>query len=192
MADPTITFEEHIKPLFTDYLVGMSGILDLSDYDTVKDNNEAITERIHGHERNAQGEPKHRHPMPPDHALSQRKLDLWKKWIDGGMIQGIKQQVTVPDVVIFEEHIKIIFEDYRAKMLEVVISAPGQAVVLDLWDYELVKNQNKRISIALHGYEAAHPATNPMPPGNQLAPGNLAIWDKWVATGMLKGPNSAV
>ncbi len=197
MPDTIITFEEHIKLMFADYqAVMLTHNIDLLDYATVKSRSSRMTVLMYGHERNENGEYISQRRMPTTHPFPQRKLDLWDKWIAGGMVEGEPVAELPEGTVVTFDDIKLVFEDYRDSMLEVKIATPIGAVALDLWDYELVKSQNEHITSVLHGRETdengVQRSSHPMPPANALAQQNLKKWDDWVAGGMIEHKPMAV
>lgn len=78
MAEKTVSFENDIKPLFTDTDRNhMSFLFDLSSYDDVKNNADDIFDAV------SKGRMP---PLPPrdNGPWSQDKIDKFKAWIDGG------------------------------------------------------------------------------------------------------------
>lgn len=71
-----VSFEKHIRQLFrqSDIITMKRFGLDLSDYNDVKDNASKIFERV------SDGS------MPCDGGWDSSKVELFKKWIDDGMI----------------------------------------------------------------------------------------------------------
>ena len=74
MADVELSFERDIRPLFrpTD-VETMSFAFDLSSYDDVRDNAEAIYDRL------ADGS------MPCDQEWPSRDVERFRRWIDDGL-----------------------------------------------------------------------------------------------------------
>ena len=68
------SFEKDIKPLFREFdREQMEYSFDLWKYDDVKENSEAIVERLE------EGD------MPCDEPWPQEQIDLFKSWVDEGM-----------------------------------------------------------------------------------------------------------
>jgi hypothetical protein len=75
-ADERVSFEQDIKPLFrTVDQESMAWAFDLSSYDEVKDNAEAILERLR------EGS------MPCDGEWPEEQVELFQQWTETGMLE---------------------------------------------------------------------------------------------------------
>ena len=71
--EPRMSFDEDIRPLFRDKdRSRMEWAFDLWDYDAVKENAQAILERLKDGD------------MPCDGAWPDDQIDMFRIWIDGG------------------------------------------------------------------------------------------------------------
>jgi hypothetical protein len=73
-SDQSVTFERDVKPLFSERdRTSMQSFFDLWSYEQVRDNADAILDRV------SDGS------MPCDSEWSQDQVDLFQRWMDGGM-----------------------------------------------------------------------------------------------------------
>lgn len=75
-----ISFARDIRPLFRQKDIDhMSGWLDLSDYDSVRDNADMIAQRL-------QGVGVERMPPPPDAPWTPQEIKLFVNWVTQGCL----------------------------------------------------------------------------------------------------------
>jgi hypothetical protein len=73
-SDQSVSFERDVKPLFRERdRRSMQNFFDLWSYDDVRDNADAILDRI------SDGS------MPCDGEWPQEQIDLFQRWVDAGM-----------------------------------------------------------------------------------------------------------
>jgi hypothetical protein len=73
-SDQSVSFERDVKPLFRERdRASMSSFFDLWSYEDVRENADAILERV------SEGS------MPCDDEWSQEQVDLFQRWMDAGM-----------------------------------------------------------------------------------------------------------
>jgi hypothetical protein len=76
VADERVSFDQDIKPLFRpEDQESMAWAFDLSSYDEVKDNAEAILERLR------EGS------MPCDGEWPEEQVELFQRWTETGMLE---------------------------------------------------------------------------------------------------------